>query len=63
LPEDSQWRDKKYDAAYTVQLMSDDEVGIDAEGKKRSVFISCAPTYRAEIVSLRQMEVTAAYLC
>jgi len=51
LANDSQWREAKYDHAYKLQLMSDDEDALDNNGNLRKVFISRAPLYRAKIVS------------
>ncbi|KAF9461161.1 hypothetical protein BDZ94DRAFT_1264430 [Collybia nuda] len=47
-PLNSQYRDTKYDAAFTKKLMSDDEDEFDANGIKTANFVSHAPAYRSK---------------
>lgn len=51
LPPNSPYRDKKYDAAFTRKLMSDDEDEFDANGAKTANFVSHAPAYRSKEAS------------
>jgi len=53
LPPDSKWRSKKYDPMFVPTLMSDDEDEIGADGKRTGRFLSWAPAYRSEVVSIR----------
>lgn len=53
LPEDSQYRDAKYNTAFTARLMSDDEDEYGEDGEKTGCFMSRAPLYRSkEMVEL-----------
>lgn len=51
LPEDSKYRDPKYNHAFAVKVMSDDEDQIGNDGKKTGFFVSHAPLYRSQEVS------------
>ncbi|KAG6894905.1 hypothetical protein C0992_004025 [Termitomyces sp. T32_za158] len=48
LPKDSPYRSSKYDSAFVVSLMSDDEDEYDENGKPTNRFISRAPLYRSQ---------------
>ncbi|KAF9460582.1 hypothetical protein BDZ94DRAFT_1222813 [Collybia nuda] len=48
LPLNSQYRDTKYDAAFTKKLMLDDEDEFDANGIKTANFVLHAPAYRSK---------------
>ncbi|KAG6895008.1 hypothetical protein C0992_003535 [Termitomyces sp. T32_za158] len=48
LPADSPYRDPKYDPAFVVNLMSDDEDEYNENGKTTKRFISRAPLYRSQ---------------
>ncbi|GBE80041.1 hypothetical protein SCP_0212430 [Sparassis crispa] len=53
LPKESKWRDPKYDAAFTMNLMSDDEDQVDEKGEFTGKYISKAPAYRSqELINL-----------
>ncbi|KAK0433881.1 hypothetical protein EV421DRAFT_1741281 [Armillaria borealis] len=53
LPEDSEWRNSKYDTAFTIQQMSDDEDTFDANGTLApQTYTSRAPTSRSEIAAI-----------
>ncbi|GBE87231.1 hypothetical protein SCP_1004780 [Sparassis crispa] len=53
LPKESEWRDPKYDAAFAVNLMSDDEDQVDEKGEFTGKYISKAPAYRSqELINL-----------
>ena len=52
LPPDSEWRSKKFDPMFVPTLMSDDEDEIGADGKRTGRFLSRAPAYRTEVVSV-----------
>ena len=51
MPDDSLWKDKKYDSAMSITLMSDDEDQVDEDGKRMGRYTSRAPAYRTDIVS------------
>lgn len=51
---DSIYRDKKYDNLFVAPLMSDDEDQLDENNKKMASYISRAPLYRANIVSVQE---------
>lgn len=57
MPPDSEWRKEKYDQAFVVQQMSDDEDTFDDKGAiKPHVYISRPPACRSDVVRL-------VYLC
>lgn len=51
LPESSPYRNKKYDAAFKIPLMSEDENEHGENGALTGRFVSRAPTYRSQTVS------------
>ena len=51
LPEDSEYRKDKYDAAMTYMLMSEDEDELLDTGAKTGRYLSRVPLYRSELVS------------
>lgn len=51
MPADSKYRDPKYDHAFAVKIMSDDEDQIDDKGNKTGLYVSYAPLYRSKEVS------------
>ena len=53
LPEESDWRQPKFDAAMVYTLMTDDEDELDVSGKKTGRFATRPLTYRTKIVSKR----------